>query len=346
MKIIHTSDIHLDSPLIGVKDPTLRRHELIVALQKLVEYANANGVSAIIIAGDLFDGSFATEQTVRSVADIFSHSNAAIAVLKGNHDGTTSYDLLQKLCSQSQVAFFGDEWTSFNLGNVTVCGRELGKNDVEQWAKFSLDPMRYNIVVLHGDIDDDTYGLIDTTALANSGAKYIALGHRHAFSEHRFGSVRACYSGVLEARGFDESSDTGFVEIDTDRDQIRFVHKAIRSVVTRVINVDGLQSDVALQRAVVEETSSVGAENYLNVVFRGELFEGLHPELVARQQLKGNYFALRIKVETVPMVDLQEVSQEISLRGEFVKLTMSIPNEELRGEVLKMGLAALNGEDL
>lgn len=344
MKIIHTADVHLDSPLVGVQDPTLRRHELILALDKLVRYANANGVSAIIIAGDLFDVSFATEQTVRSVAEIFSHCNAAIAVLKGNHGGSAPYELLSKLCPQ--VGFFGDEWTSFNLGNVTVCGRELGVNDAEQWAKFSLDPTRYNIVVLHGDVDDDSYGQIDGKALANSGAKYVALGHRHAFREHRFGNVRACYSGVLEARGFDESADTGFVEIDTDRDQIRFVHQAIRSVITRNVNVDGLQSDVALQRAVVDATQGVGRENYLNVVFRGELCAGLHPELVARQMLQGNYFALRIKDTTAPHVDLQALSQEISLRGEFVKLVLGIADESLRSEILKMGLAALNGEDL
>lgn len=344
MKIIHTADIHLDSPLVGVRDPALRRHELLLALDKLFRYADANNVSAVIIAGDLFDVNFVTEQTVRSVADIFAHSNAAIAVLKGNHGGSASYELLRQLCPQ--VGFFGEEWTSFKLGNVTVCGRELGVNDDEQWDRLSLDPMRYNIVVLHGDVDDDSYGRINGRVLANSGAKYVALGHRHAFCEHRFGLVRACYSGALEPRGFDESADTGFVEIDTDSDQIRFVRQAIRSVVTRVVNVDGIDSDVALRRAVTDATADVSSENYLNVVFRGELCGGLHAELVAKQALTGRYFALRIADLTVPRVDLQSIMQEVSLRGEFVKLATGIEDEKLRSEVLKMGLAALNGEDL
>ena len=39
MKIIHTADVHLDSPLAGVADGKLRRRELLRALSNVAEDA-------------------------------------------------------------------------------------------------------------------------------------------------------------------------------------------------------------------------------------------------------------------------------------------------------------------
>ena len=344
MKLIHTADIHLDSPLVGVKNPQARRHELLVALANLSEYANNNGVTAILVAGDLFDDKFATAQTVESVADIVKSSNADWFVLRGNHGGVTPYDRLREICPK--VHFFGDEWTCYNLGNVTICGRELGRDDTNKWTELSLDATRYNVLLLHGDIDDDSYGLIDRRVLAGSGARYVALGHRHTYAEHKFGSVRACYCGALEARGFDEIADTGFVEIDTDANTVRFVKQAIRTVVTKRIDVTNVTSDIALQRLIADSIADVSPRNYLNVVFCGEQNADLHLNLIASQLLEDRFFALRVKDETDSGIDLQSVVNEVSLRGEFVKLAMEVKDEKLRDEILKLGLTALSGGTL
>ena len=344
MKIIHTADLHLDSPLTGVAVPAERRHELLLALGRLAEYEKNNGVDAVIIAGDLFDESNVSVQTVRSVADIVKQSRAAWFVLKGNHGGSAPYELLRSLCPQ--IHFFGDDWTFYGLGNVTVCGRELGHDDAAHWQQLRLDPSRYNIVVLHGDVDDPSYGLIDKNALAQSGAKYVALGHRHSFAEHRFGKVRACYSGVLEPRGFDETEQTGFVEIDTDLDRIKFVPCAIRSVVTKRLDVGGVTSDVSLERRILDCIADVDPRNYLNFVFCGEFENVVHIQMVAQHTLQGKFFALRVSDETRAKLDVSALCNEVSLRGEFVKLAMQIEDERLRNDVLKMGLACLSGEEL
>lgn len=342
MKIIHTGDIHLDSPLVGVKNPEARRHELLTALAGMAEYANNNGISAVVVAGDLFDDQSTTAQTIQSVADIVKNCKADWFVLRGNHGGSAPYDKLRDIFPQ--IHFFGNDWTYYSLGNVTICGRELGNDDERKWSELSLDKSRYNVVVLHGDVDDDSYGVIDNQILANSGATYVALGHRHAFAEHKFGTVSAYYCGALEARGFDEPSDTGFVEIDTDTNKLRFVRQAIRSVVTKRIDVTNATSDIALQRAITDAVADVSTRNYLNVVFCGTLCDGLHLGMVAKQTLNDRFFALRIKDETQNKQDLHALVQEISLRGEFVKLAMQIQDVHLRDEILRLGLAALGGE--
>ena len=86
MKIIHTADIHLDSPLIGVKDAPKRRQKLLQAFVNLAEYAKNNGVQAVVVAGDLFDDEFVTEQTIKSVAYQFVSSESKKAWIHEQFD--------------------------------------------------------------------------------------------------------------------------------------------------------------------------------------------------------------------------------------------------------------------
>ena len=344
MKIIHTADIHLDSPLTQANNRPKRRLELLQALSNLSEYANNNDVSAIIIAGDLFDDQFATTTTVQGVADIVASSSATWFVLKGNHaQGITNpNDKLQQICPQ--IKFFDHSWTTYTMGDVTICGRELGQSDAEMWQQLHLPQDTYNILVLHGDVDDDKYGLIDKNAIAQSGAHYVALGHRHAFAEHKFGKVAGAYSGVLEPRGFDEASQTGFVLIDTSKRELCFVPQAIRTVQTVSVDVTGIQSEIALQNALLNNTSQVGAHNYLNLVLTGSVLPELNVQ-TAIECLKGRFFALRVEDKTQTTLDLQQIAQEVSLRGEFVRKVLQLPQEQ-QAEILKLGLALLNGGDL
>ena len=342
MKIIHTADLHLDSPLVGVANSAVRRHELLVALSNLSEYAANNGVDAVIVAGDLFDEKFTAEQTIRSVADIVKDSKASWFVLRGNHGGADPYDKLARLCPN--INFFDDGWTKYKHGNVVICGRELGVDDESEWASLTLDQSAYNVLVLHGDVDDPSYGLIDKKTIATSGAKYVALGHRHAFATHKFGTVKACYSGVLDARGFDETAETGFVLIDTDMDTIGFVRQAIRKVETLSLDVSGVSSDIALQNKILSAVAEISPRNYLNLVLTGTVREDLHAEMVADELLQGRFFALRVKDTTALDINIDELSQEVSLRGEFVKLATAIEDERMREAVLKMGLNYLGGE--
>ena len=177
------------------------------------------------------------------------------------------------------------------------------------WQQLQLPQSGYNILVLHGDVDDESYGLIDKHAIASSGAHYVALGHRHAFAEHKFGKVVGAYSGVLEPRGFDESAQTGFVLIDTDKKSLSFVPQAIRSVQTVTVDVSNIQSDIALQNTLLGATSQVMAHNYLNLVLVGNV----SPELNihnATNALKGRFFALRIDDRTQTAYNLDELAKE------------------------------------
>ena len=67
MKLIHCSDFHLDSALgcnFSPAQAKLRNAELCATFGRMVRFAVAEQVDAVLIAGDLFDSSYVSRQTV------------------------------------------------------------------------------------------------------------------------------------------------------------------------------------------------------------------------------------------------------------------------------------------
>ena len=66
MKIIHCADMHLDSKMtanLTKEQARERKGEILRTFSKMVEYAKNHQVSAIIIAGDMFDTARITNLT-------------------------------------------------------------------------------------------------------------------------------------------------------------------------------------------------------------------------------------------------------------------------------------------
>lgn len=70
IKVLHTADLHLDSPLksLALRDEDLSKKVRTAgrsALTRIVETAISEAVVAVLIAGDLFDGA---ERSARTAA--------------------------------------------------------------------------------------------------------------------------------------------------------------------------------------------------------------------------------------------------------------------------------------
>ena len=58
MKLIHCADLHLDSSMtthLTKEKAKERKAELLASFNRMMEYADRKNVSAVLIAGDLFD---------------------------------------------------------------------------------------------------------------------------------------------------------------------------------------------------------------------------------------------------------------------------------------------------
>lgn len=342
VKIIHCADIHIGSPLTGVANSAARRHELLKAFEQMTNYAYNVGAEAVVIAGDLLDKEGVTSNELSSLATAMARYPVNYFVVAGNHGGG-DYGRLRSLTTPN-VRYFDERWRSYTLGNVCISGMELDGNDAEKWKEVATDKSKYNIVVLHADIDSDDYGELNTDVLVSQQVNYVALGHRHTFMHKRIGKTDFVYSGVLEIRGFDERQDSGFVLIDTDSGKIQFVKQALRSVSDVTVDCNGVSDDLQLRRKVENALKDVDKENYINVTLTGYTEERVHANRI-RQDLKGRFFALRIKDETHIRLDMSKLPQS-TLAGRFCRLVMQELSPEVREDVVRMGLSALYGEEL
>ena len=82
IKILHTADLHLDSPLrsLALKDEALRDQVQTasrIALARMVQFAIDEGVAALLIAGDLYDGQERSAKTAAYLAGEMARLEAA-----------------------------------------------------------------------------------------------------------------------------------------------------------------------------------------------------------------------------------------------------------------------------
>lgn len=332
MKILHCSDIHLDSPLSGLgPNAKVRRDEITSGFCELVDYA-AREADALIIAGDLFDGASPREKTVRAVTDAFrAAKNLVIFLLAGNHDAKGLDRRIIRGLPENVFTF--EKTSTYGLGAVAVSGLEAG-----QRGEFSFDESKFNILVLHGDEKS-----LDFKRLEKLPVDYFAMGHWHAFSRRNFGRGVMCYSGAPEPRGFDETGETGFVLLDTDKkgeDMISHLNRAKRKIVTKTLDVTGISSDYELGAAFESLAAGVSERDYLNLVCIGRRERAVDAGTLA---LKADrFFAFRLEDGTAAAFDLGSLLKEQSVFGEFARLIeKSGASERVKNTALEEGLGAL-----
>lgn len=87
MRLIHTSDWHLGRTLHGVD---LLDHQA-AYLDHLVELVRAEGVDAVVVAGDVYDRAIPPVEAVTLLSDVLARlaELATVVVTSGNHDSAT-----------------------------------------------------------------------------------------------------------------------------------------------------------------------------------------------------------------------------------------------------------------
>ncbi len=348
MRIIHTADLHLGSSLgnaLPADKIPARRRELVNTFVKLADFAEAGGFELVLLSGDVFDQDLPPRTEKEFFYDtIKRHPNVNFLYLKGNHDSLPSYtETIPNLFT------FGKEWTCHRFGNVCVHGIELPEKNKRAAAEsFRCDPDDINIVMLHGQ----TGGAADDIVIrdySGKGIDYMALGHIHSFSSGEI-DVRGkyAYSGCLEGRGFDETGEKGFAVIDTDKaimpEFVPFACRTVRLVEADITGQPDKQEALAFAEKLV---GGIPKNDILRLVFKGEVsFDTAGLAAIAETRLKPMFFHVSVKDKTSVKPDVDRISREETLAGEFVRLlqTSEIPEGCDRGRILTIGLKAISGQ--
>lgn len=355
MKIIHTSDLHLNSKIekLSAKKATIRREEVIRTFERMVEYAVDNLVSVIIIAGDMFD----TTKIPLKVFDrimhlINSNENIDFLYLPGNHEQDSFLSLIEEM--PKNLKTFGDEWSYYQYGNVVIGGVTVNNSNVKViYDKLSLNSNNFNIITLHGQVagykNNDNVEIISIPLLKDKNVDYLALGHFHSFAEGNIdGRGKYAYSGCPEGRGFDETGVKGFILIDTESvDKYKFIDFSYRQLFQVEYSVDNETSWFDFKERIYNEIkSTIDSKNLVKLVLTGEHQLSFEKDLVAFDMLLNDYFFYaKIVDETKVNVELSDFENDKSFRGEFVREVLNSDLSDLdKQAVILKGLKALRGE--
>jgi len=345
-RILHTGDLHLDSPLLALgKLADMRRQEYLDTFAKIIELAKTESVDALVIAGDFFDSAnLISTTTLNFVVRKFNEiPNIPVFIALGNHDVGLSAHF------PDNVHIFGSKLESINLNSdVDIYGISFEDDycDTCNINGFTVqNPSKINIVIVHGEVvgngQPSRYNMITPSNIASSGADYFALGHIHQYSGIKTAnSTHYAYCGIPEGRGFDELGARGVIIADIYKNHIdeQFIITSKRQYIQLTIDISDCNDYDEICNKITD--SAIGQEHLYKIILTGETTLYLNTSIIT-EKVNENYYFAKIIDETKPKIDLDSLSKEYSLKGLFIKNLLS---ENGSNNAIKYGLAALGGE--
>lgn len=243
MLIVHAADIHLDSPLVGLSAYEGCPREALRgatrrAFEAMVRVAIDEQASLVLIAGDLYDGSWKDYATglffVREMRRL-REAGIDVVILRGNHDAES--EITRNLRMPDNVVELPTTAPGskvFDKLGVAVHGRGFFTREVrEDLAKSYPAPLAglLNIGLLHtameGRWGHETYAPTTPTVLIDRGYDYWALGHIHK-REVISKSPYIVYPGNLQGRHVRETGAKGCSLISVEGGRVTTVeHRAL-----------------------------------------------------------------------------------------------------------------------
>jgi DNA repair exonuclease SbcCD nuclease subunit len=196
---IHASDLHIDSPLVGLDRydgapaPEIRAASR-RAFENLVRLAIDERVAFVVLAGDVFDGDWRDYNTGvflnRELARL-ERSGIRVYLVQGNHDAEGQMTRELRLPPNSHVfSHDAPETVLFAEHKVALHGQSFAEQKVTK--NLALDypkatPGAFNVGVLHTALEGreghQPYAPCSREDLEAKGYDYWALGHVHRREE-------------------------------------------------------------------------------------------------------------------------------------------------------------------
>ncbi len=251
MKLLHTSDWHLGMALRGGLSYAVDQKYVVNEICKIAVNEDVDG---ILIAGDIFDKSIASQEAIKMCDEIITYicANLKIPVfmIAGNHDGSERISQYSELLADSGLYIAGslsEQVNVINIDDVDVFLLPWISTDkvktiypdmseeiesMEDAYRTVLDHYRdkfvkghKNILVAHAFIVDAETSVSDraaevgrATAVGSGifdGFDYVALGHLHG-PQDITENIRYSGSPMAYAFGKEEKQTKSVTIIDTD----------------------------------------------------------------------------------------------------------------------------------
>lgn len=238
MKFIHAADIHLDSPLRG-----LARHEgaptetirgaTRQAFENMVELALEERVDFLLLAGDLYDGTWQDFSTgiflARKLGEL-ERAGIPVFSVVGNHDHASK--ITKALEKPKNLTVFPSTKPKTEILpelGVAIHGQSFGRQQVDENLAAGFPAAKagmFNIGLLHTSLDGREghakYAPCKLGDLRSKDYQYWALGHVHqreTVSEEPW----VVFPGCLQGRHARETGPKGCCLVSVEDGQVASV---------------------------------------------------------------------------------------------------------------------------
>lgn len=362
MKFIHCADIHLDSPLRGLKKyegaPVSEiRAASRRAFQNVIDLALAQNADFIIIAGDLFDGDwpdFNTGLFFISQMNRLREVGIRAFIVRGNHDAESK--ITRKLPFPENVHLFSHKKPETIIDDqlgIAIHGQSFSHPAVTDDLALAY-PTRikglFNIGVLHtaltGREGHARYAPCSIDTLHSKEYGYWALGHVHR-RERLDGDTYILFPGNLQGRHIKETGPKGCSLITAQDGEIERVEHLAQDVLRwETLEIDA--SEVANQDELVERIQSglkeqlqyaEGRTLAVRVCLYGQ--SSAHAAISRRREHlqeevralalncgNGDIWIEKILFETSQQIDMEALARREDPIGELIRLIRSIQGSE------------------
>ena len=370
VKILHGADFHFDTPFkeLSASMGEKRNEDIKKSFESLINIVKEEAVSILLLCGDIFDNKCIKKSTLEFLKDrLESINKTKVFIVAGNHDPLNDRSFYNLLTWPENVHIFSNDMEAVVLEDLktVVYGKSFSSNyektSLLKGFQVAIEHKEYiNIMALHGEIargeQENEYNPLTLEEIRNSKLDYLALGHRHGFSNiKREGETFYAYSGCPEGRGFDELGEKGIIigEVYKGYNNLRF--RAISQRVYELIEVDltGINSQEEILRSIISSVDEKKrVKNFYKVILKGEVYSDLPINMKKLQyRLKEMFYYIKIIDETTVKLDYDMVKNENSLRGIFLrkvykKLEEESENKESLERALKLAFNALREEDI
>lgn len=378
MKFLHAADLHLDSPLRG-----LARHDdaPVAALRgatreafnNLVELAIEERVAFVLLAGDLYDGTWQDFSTAIFLAKKLGElDRAGIRVfgVLGNHDAQSK--LTKPMEKPKNLTLFPAKAPRTevleDLG-VAIHGQSFGRQHVEENLAAGFPAAKqgmFNIGLLHTSLDGREghadYAPCKLDDLRARCYQYWALGHVHA-SEEVSTEPWVVFPGCLQGRYARETGPKGCCLVTVEDGWVESVEHRVVDVVrwadyeVDLGKVDSMQGvldsactalreilDDAEDRIVATRLRFVGASP-IHAVLQGKTQWLRHRLLELAAELHGE----SLWIEKVAVATTSKLDRETVLAGDgalsgLARSILEVKEEPSAVRGLDAALATLRGK--
>jgi DNA repair protein SbcD/Mre11 len=355
MKILHLADTHLDRVFGAAddrRDAARRRAGLRDALSRALAAGRTEGVSAVVLAGDIYEHASVTADTVAFLAGELERAEVPVLVTPGNHDPYVAGSAWQLAAWPANVhVFAADRVEPFVLGEAVVvwgaafCAATAPAGVPDRFSAPSDG--RTHLLAIHAALtgerwaDEGRHRPVTRAQLEATNVARVLMGHFH----DGYDDGTLCYPGSPEPLGWGERhGDHGasIVTVSPAGVTARHVPIASRRYVERAVSVAGAAGSSDIEVCVgAEAAREAGA--CLRLILEGEVAAGCAVDVDALAERFGGDLEQLVVVDcTRPAYDLQAIARERSVRGRFVA-RMLARDDAVAGEAVLAGLRALDG---